>query len=153
MASNTNCFLIYHLDQDGALVKKYDHTDGMATCVIDSINIVQAMLKTDTVKDALRQIAVEYCEYRKQFRGTPWFLQDGEGTREERIGNFVARFLKLFLIPAFPTIFIGDNLEKDYRGTCHRPVWEDRFLLFHQKMQLNGAVSRKPTRFRCSLAS
>ena len=153
MASNANDYLIYHLDQDGALVDKYDHTDGRATCAIDSINIVLAMLKTDRVKYALRQMTEEYCESREPFAWESWFLQIEKGTREEKIDNVVARFLKLFLIPVFPTVLISDHLTPNVLGGVGRPVWEEYYLLISERMQLNGAVSRKPTRFRCSLAS
>ena len=154
MASNTDAYTFYHADRDGKLFEKYDPTDVRATCLIDSINIIQAMLKEDTVKSAFAQTAAEYCEYRKYFRYQPWFLEKGQGTREEKTNSAVAEFLKMFQIPVFPTLCVSDRLRNlNVTGAYSRTYWEDPFPLFSQLIVLNGVVSRKPTRSKCFLAS
>ena len=150
MASNANKYTIYHLDQDGLLTGKYDHTDGRATCLIDSTNIAWAILKMDIVKAAFVTIAEKHCdEY-----PTSWFLQDREGTRAAKINNVTVEFLKTILIPKFPTLYISDRMRHlDVLGAIHRDDWEDTFSISSERMSLNGRVSRKPPRSRRCLAS
>ena len=141
MASDANDYHIYHINQDGKLVGKFKHTDDKATCLIDSINIAQGMLKREEVKSALIQIATEFCEVFP----TAWFLLQEQGTQEEKIDNLVRQFLDMFLIPEFPTLYISDRLKHlDVTGVTHRFKWEDHFSMSSQRIALNGNVSRKP---------
>ncbi len=151
MASNANDYIIYHLDQDGKLVKKYDNTTGRAACLIESINIVRAMLTTDAVKSAFVKMATTYYEDLPN----AWFVLDGEEeTREEINNNVVPNFLRILQIPVFPLFCISDRLRNlNTTGTSTRVEWENFFPMYAPRMLLNGVVSRKPKRSRCSLAS
>ena len=141
MASDTSAYRIFYLNEQGRLVKMLDHTDGRATCAIDSIHIVQAMLQTDTVKSAFAQMAGEFGDEYPEV----WFLQDQEGAREEKIENVVRKFLEKFLIPAFPNVFISDRLKHlDTTAVSHMFPYEDLFSISQQRVTLNGVVSRKP---------
>ena len=151
MASNANEYVIYHIDRDGKFDAKLDDTDGRAKCLITLADIVRAILKTDKVNSALVRRATEYCDHNP----AAWFLQEGQGSREERIKDVVREFLDRFQgRRGFPTLCISDRLRHaDVTGVVHRYQWEGPFLLSSERMLLNGVVSRKPTRSRCSLAN
>ena len=151
MASDANDYSIYLIDQDGKLVAKLDKTDPRAACLIDAADIVRAILKTDRCKSALAQMTIEFCEH---FH-TAWFLQEGEGTREERMGNVSCAFVDMFTVPhGFPSACLSERLKyEDVTGVSYRYERQGPFLLPSERILLNMVVSRKPTRFRCFLAS
>ena len=151
MASDANGYPIYLFDRDGGLVAKLDDTDSMGKCLIEPADIVRAILKTDPSKSALAQMAAEFSEY----HSTAWFLQEEQGTQEEKTTNVVCGFRDLFQgRRGFPSLCPSEPLRlEDIAGVTHRYPQGGRFLLSSERMVLNGLVSRKPTRFRCSLAS
>lgn len=111
-------------------------------------------MKTDEFRSALIQMATEFCE----LNPTAWFLQQGQGTREQKIKDVVQNFLDMFLgrwcRRGFPTLCCSDRLMyQDVTGVSYRYEPQGPFLLSSERIVLNGMVSRKPKRFRCSLAS
>ena len=150
MATAINGYHIYHVDQKGKLAKKLVHTDGRATCVIDSLNVVQGFLKEETVGFALSKLATEFGPSDPE----AWFLQREGGTPKDKRDAAVRQFLEMLRIPVFPTIYISDRLKHlDTKGVSFRVEWKKSFSMPKQRLVLNGGVGRKPTRFRCSLAS
>ena len=151
MASDANDFPIYLIDQGGKLAAKLDNTDGKAICLIKLAVIVVTILKTDVGMSALARMAAEFVEH----FSAPWFLQEGQGTPEEDIKNVVRQFLDMFMgRRGFPTLCPSDRLRhEDFTGVTHRYKPGGPFHLSSERISLNGGVSKKPTRFRCSLAS
>ena len=137
MASDTENYIFYHIDQDGKLDKKYDHSDGMFACLIDTVNTVQAMLKKNAVRSAFAQMAREFCKA----HNSAWFLQTGKGTQETKINNLIQKFLGLFLIPAFPMLCVSHRYKHPrHTGMTFKPTWDNFFELLSVPMILNGVV-------------
>lgn len=150
MASDTSPYHIYHIDEIGELIKKFDHTDGRAACLLDSTPIFQAILKTDAAKSAFIQVGKEFYAYDPK----AWFEKDLKGTQEEKIKRVVRDFLGMFQIPVFPDLLISDRLRHLDTPACTLSAkWQMIFSMTKQRILINGRASKKLTKFRYALAS
>ena len=151
MASDANGCPIYLIDRDGVFVAKLDKTDGRGGCCIELTVIVRAILKTDTINSVLAQMTAEYVDHYL----VAWFLIKGEGTHKERQDKVAPEFLEMFsILLQFPALCVNYRLRHlSVIGATRRIIWEKHFRLFAQRISLNGGLSTKLTRFRCSLAS
>ena len=150
MVPDPNDNLIYHLDRDGKLVEKLRHTDGRANCLTDSIDVFKGIKKTDRLKSALARGAAEFCERYP----AAWFLEGKQGTREEKMAKVALEFLEKSAIADFIAYCISDRLRhREVRGSTTRKPYDDSCPMSSERMLINGVVSRKLTRFICSLAS
>ena len=150
MASDANDYPIYLLDHNGRLDAKLNITDGRAKALIHLVHIVREIFKTDHGKSAFVKLTDDFCESHPE----AWFLQEKQGTREERIHSVVDDFLEMSMTGhGFSTLCLSNRLSHpNILGVTHRHEWKDHFELSSQSMLLNGKVSRKPTRVRSSLS-
>ena len=151
MASGAIDYPIYLIDQGGKLDAKLDHTDRRGNCVTDFVIIVRAILMTNRGKSALFQMAIEFCAHHP----SAWFLQEGQGTEEEKIKDVVRKFLEMLVGRfGFPTLCPSDRLRhENVTGVSYWYEPQGPFLLSSERIVLNMVVSRKPARFTCSLAN
>ena len=151
MASGTIDYLIYLIDQGGKLDAKLDDTDRRGKCVIDFANVVRAIFRTNRGKSGLVQMATEFCAHSP----SAWFLQEGQGTEEQKKKDVVRKFLETLVGRfGFPTLCPSDRLRyEDLTGISYRYEPQGPFLLSSERIVLNMVVGRKPARFSGSLAS
>lgn len=136
-ASNAKSFTICHRDDSGETNFLYPPDANIATCVINSINICQAMLANQKVRDAFTEIAEGY----SQKYPDAWFPQEASLEHEGHINRVRDDFLQK-IGEEFPVVFVDDSWANPRRMAAHlRRPWDGSFRSSNQYILVNGTVS------------
>ena len=140
LADDPESFTICHRALEGETNFLYDvRDDDTATCVINSINICRAMLRTPEVRNALTEIAASY----SQTYPTAWFLREANPEQKGDMNRITDDFLQKIL-EKFPIVWVDHSwlCPRLYAASVKRP-WDGNFNSSSLCIMLNGMVSGK----------
>ena len=136
--SNAESFTICHRDGHGATNWRYEASDDIAICVVESINICRRMLGDQKVRNGFTELAKDY----SSTYPTAWFLKKGSPKYEGDMSRVADGFLRKIL-DHFPIVFVDDTWKnRRSLGGSIRGLLVGEFESCNMSIILNGAVSR-----------